>query len=163
MVRIKVKSDETRPNITEISSEYATRISLESLGAPPPPTNADSGKGQTRQRSRSLSDASSNKTGSVEKVVNMEKIKMMEKLFKCPVCLTLPICDIYQCKGGHLLCEDCHGKLPRPISCPSCRVPMVDTPIRNLAVEHVSMDNHELSGKTVSAGRITISHHFLLY
>ena len=151
----------TTPKITEIqrpiSSESVTRTSLGSMGATTPPINADSGKGQqTRQRSRSLSDASSNKNGSIEKVVSMEKMKMMEKLFKCPVCLTLPICDIYQCNGGHLLCEDCHGKLPRPISCPSCRVPMVDTPIRNLAVEHVSMDNHELIGKTVSAASIII-------
>ena len=95
-----------------------------------------SGKRGTRQRSLSYSDDTTNKNGEMEKVAEMDRMKT---LFECPVCFTLPICDIYQCKRGHLLCEDCHGKLTKPITCPSCRVPMVGTPIRSRAAEHVSL------------------------
>ena len=51
-----------------------------------------------------------------------------------------PLCDIYQCKRGHLICKDCHGKLTKPISCPSCRVPMINTPIRSRAAEYAIQD-----------------------
>ena len=61
----------------------------------------------------------------------------MEKNLKCAVCRSLPFCNIYQCKQGHLICMDCHSKMPKPISCPSCRTPMPATPIRNRAVEQV--------------------------
>ena len=61
----------------------------------------------------------------------------MEKIIKCTVCLSLPLCNIYQCKRGHLICMDCYSKMPKPISCPSCRTPMPATPIRNRAAEQV--------------------------
>ena len=65
--------------------------------------------------------------------------KKAQKIFKCPVCLTLPLCDIYQCKGGHLVCMDCYKKLRSPISCPTCRTAMPNDPIRNRAAEQVKV------------------------
>ena len=61
-------------------------------------------------------------------------------IFQCPVCLLLPICDIYQCKDGHLVCMICYNKLPvqLPIRCPTCRTAMPTEPIRARAVEQVS-------------------------
>ena len=61
----------------------------------------------------------------------------MEKNLQCAVCWSLPLCNIYQCKQGHLICMDCYSKMPKPISCPSCRTPMPATPIRNRAAEQV--------------------------
>ena len=61
----------------------------------------------------------------------------MEKIIQCTVCLSLPFCKIYQCPDGHLICMDCYSKMPKPISCPSCRTPMPATPIRNRAAEQV--------------------------
>ena len=78
------------------------------------------------------------KTGEVKKVVDADLIEKMGKLFQCSVCLNLPLCHIYQCKKGHLICKDCHSRLTKPISCPSCRVPMINTPIRSRAAENVS-------------------------
>ena len=63
--------------------------------------------------------------------------KKVQKVFKCPVCLTLPLCHIYQCREGHLVCMDCHKKLRSPISCPTCRTAMPNVPIRNRAAEEV--------------------------
>ena len=64
--------------------------------------------------------------------------KEMEIAFRCPVCLSLPICSIYQCKKGHLVCRDCFDKMTqRPLTCPTCRDPMTTTPIRSLAAEQV--------------------------
>ena len=60
----------------------------------------------------------------------------MENVFQCPVCLTLPICDIYQCKRGHIVCENCYDHMPlKPLLCPTCRDPMPISPIRNLTAE----------------------------
>ena len=61
----------------------------------------------------------------------------MEKIIQCTVCFSLPFCKIYQCADGHLICVDCYSKMPKPISCPSCRTPMPATPIRNRAAEQV--------------------------
>ena len=61
----------------------------------------------------------------------------MEKNLQCAVCWSLPLCNIYQCKQGHLICMDCYSKMTKPISCPSCRTPMPATPIRCRAAEQV--------------------------
>ena len=34
----------------------------------------------------------------------------LEKIYRCPVCLDLPVCKIYQCREGHLICKDCFDK-----------------------------------------------------
>ena len=64
-------------------------------------------------------------------------IAKMAEVFKCPVCLTLPPCDIYQCNEGHLICMDCYNKLRSPNLCPTCRAAMPGVPIRNRAAEQV--------------------------
>ena len=70
------------------------------------------------------------------KSISEDKI---EKVFKCPVCLTLPACDIYQCNEGHIICMDCYNKLKTrsPILCPTCRTTMPGVPIRNRVAEQV--------------------------
>ena len=157
MVRLRSNFSTTTPNRTgrrRSQSECRTRTSSQGPSQGPPqgvqedPNHdllrdlrnlkpfSESGKSGTRQRSLSSSADTNHKNGEMEKVAEMDR---METLFQCPVCLTLPLCDIYQCKRGHLLCEDCHGKLTEPIRCPSCRIPMVGTPIRSRAAEHVSL------------------------
>ena len=74
-------------------------------------------------------------------VENADKmIAKIAKVFNCPVCLTLPACDIYQCNEGHLICKDCYTKLnsKSPTSCPTCRTTMPRVPIRNRAAEQVN-------------------------
>ena len=61
----------------------------------------------------------------------------MVTLFECSICQELAICEIYQCRNGHLTCHDCFRKLPRPILCPVCRDPMPADPIRNRVAEQV--------------------------
>ena len=36
-------------------------------------------------------------------------LKQMEKIYRCSMCLSLPICDVYQCREGHLICKDCYN------------------------------------------------------
>ena len=69
---------------------------------------------------------------------NLSKKKVQE-VFKCPVCLNLPPCDIYQCNEGHLICMDCYNKSKRksPVLCQTCRTWMPSVPIRNRAAEQV--------------------------
>ena len=49
----------------------------------------------------------------------MENGKLISE-FECTVCLDLPRLSskIFQCKSGHLLCQECHGKLE---ICPTCK------------------------------------------
>ena len=71
------------------------------------------------------------------KIIAQEKVR---RVFNCPVCLTLPACDIYQCNEGHLICMDCYNKLKTksPILCPTCRTTLPRVPIRNRAAEQVN-------------------------
>merc|ERR1712117_114927 len=62
----------------------------------------------------------------------------MVTLFECSICQELAICEIYQCRNGHLTCHDCFSKLPRPILCPVCRDSMPADPIRNRVAEQAS-------------------------
>ena len=148
MVRLRSNVSTTTPNRAERRrslSESTTSTSSTSsppLGASPPDSKGTQSKGRARRMNVSSPDDALYNWDEVKeltKMVDMVKIEKAEKLSQCPVCLSLPICDIYQCKRGHLICKDCHGKLTRPISCPSCRVPMVDTPIRNRVAELVSL------------------------
>ena len=68
----------------------------------------------------------------------------MENMFQCSVCQDMPSCKIYQCRGGHLTCHECHSMLQRPILCPVCRDPMPATPIRNRAAEEVVLQTFVL-------------------
>ena len=63
--------------------------------------------------------------------------KTVEKVFTCPVCFTLPLCNIYQCKEGHIVCMDCYNKLKSSVLCPTCRTKMPQAPIRNRGAEQV--------------------------
>ena len=63
----------------------------------------------------------------------------MEALLQCSVCLSVPKCNIYQCNESdlHLICQDCHSKLPRPPKCPTCRNLFPTTPKRSRLAEQV--------------------------
>ena len=66
----------------------------------------------------------------------------MEKIYQCPVCLELPICKIYQCKEGHLICEDCFHKMQNErnwifVKCPTCSTNIPVPPIRCRTAEQV--------------------------
>ena len=74
----------------------------------------------------------------------------MERIIQCTVCFSLPFCKIYQCADGHLICVDCYSKMPKPISCPSCRTPMPATPIRNRAAEQVRTNIRSIIRSQVS-------------
>ena len=65
-------------------------------------------------------------------------LKNLEKVYQCPVCLSLPVCNIYQCTEGHLVCKDCHDKMPTPISCPTCKSQMPSVPMRCRTAEQVT-------------------------
>jgi acyl-CoA reductase-like NAD-dependent aldehyde dehydrogenase len=67
------------------------------------------------------------------------------KMFECPVCKEVDKDGrILQCDNGHCLCEDCYmsyvqhqkdaGRTPR---CSICRLELLPTPIRNLALEQL--------------------------
>ena len=62
----------------------------------------------------------------------------IEAIYKCPVCLVIPICSIYQCLAGHLICVDCYYKMSTPVKCPTCRSPFSVPPDRNRRVELIT-------------------------
>ena len=80
--------------------------------------------------------------GTVEGRVDLAE---MEKIYQCPVCLELPICKIYQCKEGHLICEDCFIKMQKErnllenvfVKCPTCSTNISVPPIRCRTAEQV--------------------------
>ena len=91
--------------------------------------------GEKKATSGSKTKGLRSKQSSVGKSLIEKKVK---KVFMCPVCLTLPLGSIYQCKEGHLVCMDCYKKFRSPILCPTCRTAMPNDPIRNRAAEQVN-------------------------
>jgi hypothetical protein len=53
-------------------------------------------------------------------------------LADCPVCMMPYVGKVFQCKAGHVVCEDCLGKIAG--KCPSCRGPLLGD-IRNRLAE----------------------------
>ena len=64
------------------------------------------------------------------------KKKHFKDLLECPICFhTIDSVPIYQCRNGHVVCNDCHPKLE---NCPICRDgQLYDGPIRNLKLEEI--------------------------
>ena len=62
-------------------------------------------------------------------------LKKMEQIYQCPVCLSLPLCNINQCLEGHLICVDCYTRMPAPVKCPTCKIRLSAPPIRCRAAE----------------------------
>ena len=60
----------------------------------------------------------------------------LRKDLECPVCWDTPRrVPIFQCRNGHIICQDCQPKLQTP-NCPQCRIPYGnETPIRALTAE----------------------------
>merc|ERR1719178_187452 len=61
-------------------------------------------------------------------------------LLECPVCLELawPPKKIYQCREGHIICEECKGN-PALKVCPMCRIPLANNPTsRNRQLEELA-------------------------
>ena len=63
-------------------------------------------------------------------------LKDLRKDLECPVCWDTPRrVPIFQCRNGHIICQDCQPKLQTP-NCPQCRIPYGnETPIRALTAE----------------------------
>ena len=57
----------------------------------------------------------------------------------CPICLSIPLPPIWQCKDGHLICSTCLPKLQKQ-ECPTCKTSLDSTPIRNRAIENTLGD-----------------------
>ena len=69
------------------------------------------------------------------------------------VCLRMPRNPpVYQCDRGHMLCNECHGKLN---NCPVCRVPLGKT--RSLITEKVK---YFLKFDYTYAKRVAVIHQF---
>ena len=64
-------------------------------------------------------------------------LKDLEEIYQCPVCLSLPICNIYQCSEGHLICMDCYAKMLAPVRCPTCKNMLPTPPNRCRTAEQV--------------------------
>ena len=97
-------------------------------------------KANNSAKKKATSPKPKNKGQKLKQPTNGKSVleKRVKKVFTCPVCLSLPLGKIYQCKEGHLVCMDCFKKLRSPISCPTCRTAMsMDAPMRNRAAEQV--------------------------
>jgi hypothetical protein len=58
----------------------------------------------------------------------------------CPICSDFMTAGISQCTQGHSFCQKCLNAVRKPretLKCPSCRSPMPDKRIRNLALENI--------------------------
>ena len=61
----------------------------------------------------------------------------MGKDLECPCCYNDMRTDIYQCRLGHLICQNCLRRLP---SCPVCRIQYPGDPIRALFAEQMAQN-----------------------
>ena len=60
-------------------------------------------------------------TGEREESVNKRLREIRERMgeiLQCPVCLSVPNCEIIQCRNGHITCQACANRTP---TCPMCR------------------------------------------
>jgi len=69
---------------------------------------------------------------------------------ECPICMENFTDKIYQCKNGHMICEQCISQLEKQ-ECPTCMVSIVDR-IRNRFAEECLHNN-----KLVKHGSFTES------
>ncbi len=82
---------------------------------------------------------------------------------KCPVCFEVPEKEIYQCKNGHTICDECSEDMSL---CPQCRVEMGgDNKIRSRALENLldmmKFDcSYKADGCTAKTSRKDITSHF---
>ena len=60
--------------------------------------------------------------------------RRLQEILQCVVCLQVSPDKIIQCQNGHLLCKRC-SKNDNIKQCPTCRGPLLDKKVRNLAVE----------------------------
>ena len=68
--------------------------------------------------------------------------------YECPTCLDIPLGKIFQCKNGHVICEDCWLRSFQALNgdfesmvCHSCRRSMNHSPIRALYLETIIQDS----------------------
>jgi len=63
----------------------------------------------------------------------VKMIDEKEKRLECPVCLEVPMADIYRCREEHMICEKCFNQAkkkfaPNRLLCGQCRTPYSDPP-----------------------------------
>ena len=77
-----------------------------------------------------------------ERCIEKETFDNVIQLAKreCPICFNemIPNKKIYQCQLGHILCEECFGRIKEKDKfCPFCKIDIVSNPIRCRALEDV--------------------------
>ncbi|TRY73173.1 hypothetical protein TCAL_05818 [Tigriopus californicus] len=66
-----------------------------------------------------------------------ESIDNLKAEVECPICQRVPRkAPVYQCKLGHLLCQDCY---PKCQACPVCRTPLSKEKIRSILADKILM------------------------
>lgn len=63
----------------------------------------------------------------------MENLGEDDRL-KCPVCLAIPLGEIFQCYYGHTVCDQCYYTVKH---CPVCSVEYEGERIRNRQLEYI--------------------------
>lgn len=78
----------------------------------------------------------------ISKTENKNEDDIPEQL-RCPICFEVPLAEIYQCKNGHTICNECEANVKE---CPQCRIPIPVNGelIRNRALESL-LDNLTVS------------------
>ena len=68
--------------------------------------------------------------------------------FECPICFEIPLKKIFQCKNGHVICEQCWLRMLQShdgdfgsMVCHHCRKSMNHSPIRALSLEMIIQDS----------------------
>ena len=59
-------------------------------------------------------------------------------VFECCVCLEYIIPPIFQCRNSHVFCQSCRQKFKSPVRCPTCRVVLLQTDIKNHSLEQIA-------------------------
>ena len=59
--------------------------------------------------------------------------------FQCMSHTVIMVIHYLSPKAGHLMCMDCYNKMPRPLTCPTCRTKMPGSPIIARAAEQVRL------------------------
>jgi hypothetical protein len=63
---------------------------------------------------------------------------------KCPICLEIPLPPWKTTTCGHLICEDCHARLPNRRICPTCRAVCEQTLVPQFLLAEVAKANRAM-------------------
>eukprot|EP01083_Nonionella_stella_P269682 912687_1 len=99
----------------------------------PPSPNSQSDKDEGKDPKNSAENEA-NQENQISVSLAPEVYKDFLEVFECPICnVSMYNGPILQCPEGHVICQECKGKLPRSKQCPQCRKKIGN--IRNRALE----------------------------